>query len=423
MGGLRTAVALAVLAALVVAWGLLGEAFGASLGSPLPPFFVTWMAALEPASLPWLALFALAVAAAVPLARFGGPGSFLVGVTALGLGARLALAAAKGGTSSWHAMFGLDPEAANEYLPALPALDLGLADFLDRFAELSPSLPIHPSAHPPGLLLVLDAGGIEDPRGFAALVIGAGVLAVPLTYLCARRLRFEEGRARAAALLLAFSPAAMLYGVASADALFATLGIGATLLLVAGGAASRIAGMVALALASFFSWALLAVGAFSALLIAQREGLRRALWVAAGCGLALLTFYGLLHALTGYDPIGVLAAANEAYELGISNARPWSYWVLGSPVAFFVALGLPISWYAARALGTANAVALALAAIVVISALLGFSKAETERIWLFMAPFACLAAAATVPRQRLPPVIGLLAAQAVFMELTLETIW
>ena len=158
-------------------------------------------------------------------------------------------------------------------------------------------------------------------------------------------------------------------------------------------------------------------------MVAQREGLRTAFWVAAGAGLALLTFYGVLYAASGYDPFGVLAAANEAYELGISQARPWAFWVLGSPVAFFVALGLPISWYAARALGIGNAVAVSLAAIVVVSAVLGFSKGETERIWLFMAPLACIAAAAVLPRRRLPLVIALLAAQAAIAELALETIW
>jgi hypothetical protein len=257
----------------------------------------------------------------------------------------------------------------------------------------------------------------------AALVIVAGMLAVPLTYLLGRRLEFEDGRARAAALLLAFSPAAMSYGVSSADAMFMTRGLLAAFGLVAGGAGTRALGSLVLAVVSFFSWALLAIGAFATLLVAQREGLRRAALLAAAIAAALLAFYLGLYAASGYDPLGVLAAASEAYELGISNARPWAYWVLGAPVAFGVALGLPIAWYAARALGIGHEVAVALAAIIAIAALLGFSKGETERIWLFMAPLACLAAAAIVPRRRLPAVIVLLAVQAVAMELTLETVW
>ena len=47
------------------------------------------------------------------------------------------------------------------------------------------------------------------------------------------------------------------------------------------------------------------------------------------------------YAATGFDPIGAIRAAGEAYDLGISNARPYAFWLFGSPVAFAVALGLP----------------------------------------------------------------------------------
>jgi hypothetical protein len=94
--------------------------------------------------------------------------------------------------------------------------------------------------------------------------------------------------------------------------------------------------------------------------------------------------------------------------------------VLGSPVAFGVVLGLPIAAYALRARGPA---ALAIAAVVAVSATAGFTKAETERIWLFLVPFACIAAAAALPRERLAPVLAALAAQALAIELFFDTIW
>ena len=53
---------------------------------------------------------------------------------------------------------------------------------------------------------------------------------------------------------------------------------------------------------------------------------------------------------------------------------------------------------------------------------MGFTKAETERIWLFFAPFVCLAAAAG-PAFRLRPVLALLAVQALAYELVFDTIW
>ncbi len=424
--GTRTAVALGALAAATIAWGLVANGLGTDLGTANPPFFMTWEPRLQgPVALLWLALLAGCAAASLPLARgAGSPAAFCVAITALGLVARLALAALRDGPHGWDAVFGTAPEAGNEYLPALGALHhLGTGAFLDHFAEFAATLPIHPSAHPPGMLLLTDWLGIDGAAGFATLVIAAGIAAVPLTYLAARRLDLGDAGGRAAATLLAFSPAAMLYGVASADALFATAGTIAVVLLLGRSIAQRAAGAVAMALASFLSWALLALAALSTLLVALREGLRAAVALALAIGLALAVFYAALWALTGYDPIGTVHAANQAYALGISNVRPWAYWLFGSPTAFFVVCGIPIAWYAARALGTAQPIAVALALTVLVAALLGFSRAENERIWLFFGPIACLAAATTMPRERLATVVGLLVAQAVAIEILVATVW
>ncbi len=306
----------------------------------------------------------------------------------------------------------------------MPALQsLGVHTFLDRFAELSPTLPIHPSAHPPGTLLLLDGLGIERAKGMAALTIGIGSLAAPLTYALARTLEMEESRCRAAALLLALSPAALLYGVTSTDAMFATFGLAAACLLVGTGVIRQALGAAVLALAAFLSWAMLALGAFAAIVVLRTRGLREAVTMSLIAGVVIVGAYAVLYAATGFDPIGAIRAAGEAYDLGISNARPYLYWLFGSPVAFAVALGLPTAWYAARALGTANAVAIGLAAIILVSVLVGLTKAETERIWLFMGPPAAVAAASLVPLRRMPLILCALAAQALACSLLLFTIW
>ena len=423
--GTTTALVLTAVALLTVGYGLLAKAAGVNLGVPLPPFFAHWEPQVDPAAIVAIPLFALAVAAAVRLARAEvGAGAFVVAIFAVTLLARLSVSAARDGTEGFSAMFGSSPEAANEYLPALPALhSLGLHDFLDRFAEISPTLPIHPSAHPPGTLLLLDALGIDTAEGMAWLVILVGALAVPLTYWLARGLGVADDRSRAAALLLALSPSALLYGVTSTDSLFATLGMVSACLLVGSGALRRIAGALALAAAAFFSWALLALGAFAVVATAVKDGLRSALALALVAGVVLVAVYAALYAATGFDPVGAIRAAGEAYDLGISNARPYLYWLFGSPVAFVVALGLPTAWYAARALGTANAAAVGLAAIIIVSVLVGLTKAETERIWLFMGPPAAVAAASMVPLRRMPLILGLLAAQALACSLLLFTIW
>ena len=423
--GTRTAIALTAVGLLTVAVGLAVRAAGGGLGTPLPPFFATWEPHVDTYALIGLPVVALSLLAAVPLlAGRGGALTFVLGAFAIALAARLGLSLARDGADGWYAVFGTDPEAANEYLPVLPAIDsLGLRDFLDRFAELSPTLPIHPSAHPPGLLVLLEATGIDGPRAFAALVIAVGAAAAPLTWLLARRLGMAEGRARAAAMLIAFSPAALLYGVLSTDALFATLGLVAACLLVGSGVGSWIAGALALAIASFFSWALLAIGAFAAVVRLLRGGIGSALGMALVAGAVLVAFYLALYAVTGFDPLGSVRAAGDAYSLGISNARPYLFWLFGSPVAFAVALGIPTAWYAARALGTGDPAAVGLAAIVLVSVLIGLTKAETERIWLFMGPLAAVAAATLVPLRRMPAICAVLVAQALLTQLLLETVW
>lgn len=423
--GARTAIALTAAGLLTVAGGLVAVAAGGHLGTELPPFFAVWDPHVDGDALVGLPLLLISLAAAAPLLRgAGGTMTFLAGGFAAALVARLGLSLLRDGADGWYAIFGSDPEAANEYLPALPALHaLGLRDFLDRFAELSPTLPIHPSAHPPGLLVLLDWVGIDSARALATLVILAGTATVPLTYALARRLALPADRSRVAAMLIAFSPAALLYGVSSADALFAALGLAAACMLVGSGVASWLGGALALAFASFFSWALLAVGAFAAIVQVLTRGPRRALTMVAIAAGVIAGAYLALYAATGFDPLGSIRAAGDAYGLGIANARPYLFWLLGSPVAFAVALGLPTAWYAARSLGSGNAAAVALAVIVVIAVAVGVTKAETERIWLFMGPLAAVPAASIVPLRRALAICALLAAQALATQILLDTIW
>lgn len=413
------------LAGVTVVGGLIAHQLGRPLGTALPPFFASWESRFAWPAIPVTALFATSAAAAPkllsPKLR---PVLFGAATFALSLGLMLSLALARGGgAAAWHAVFGAAPEASNEYLPALPALhSLGLGTFLDRFAEIAPTLPIHPSAHPPGLLVLIDLLGIRSAAQLATLTIGSAALAAPVVYVLGRSL-LEEQRARIASLLFVFSPAALIYGATSVDALYALLGTVAAAALVARRSAVRLLGSLLLAFACFFSYALLAVGAWAAAVVWGREGLRRAVLLASLCGVALISSYGALFAATGFDPVGALRSAHDAYTNGIANARPYGFWLFGSPSAFLAALGLPTAWYGLRALGGRDPAALALALVVVSASVLGFTKGETERIWLFMVPFACLAAARILPARRLTPVLGLLAAQALAVELLFGTVW
>ena len=418
--------AVAAAVAATVGFGLAWRASGGFLGTDLPPFLLGF----QPAISPYAALAALTLGVGVwaaPALRSPRlePLGFAAAVAALAGILRLALNTTRGGPGELYQVFVVHPgtgEGRHEYLAGLGALQGGVGGFLDHFDRIAPTLPTHPSGHPPGLLLALHALGVGTPQGMAALTVGVGILAVPLLYLLARGL-IGEANARTAALLLAFSPAALLYGATSADAAYATLGVAAAAALVAGRRAVRAAGALLLAIASFFSWALLGVGAWAVVLTERRRGPRAALGLAAACALGALGFYALLGALTGFDPLASLRAMHDHYYAGIGGRRPYSFWLFGSPAAFLVAMGLPIAWFAARSLGRGEAAALALAIVVAASALLGYTKAETERIWLFMVPLACLAAAPSQPPARLRLVLTLLALQAAAVEILFNTIW
>lgn len=404
--------------------GLGSTASGVELGTPLAPFLAHWAPQIGPWALAAAAAAGVAVVAGPRLlsARVG-PAAFAGSALALGLALRLGFGVAGDGPSGlWEVYAGPSFEAANEYLPALPALDFGLRFFLDTFAEVGTSLTVNAIGHPPGLLSLLHVLGIRSGPSMAVLTIGVGAASVPLTYLLGRSL-LEEREARVATLLYALAPSAILFGATSADALYTTLGLLAALGLLATRGRMRVLGPATFAVASFFSWANLGLGVLAAVVKARREGPRASLALAIACGGALVAGYAALHLATGYDPFGALAATETVYHEGIASTRPYAFWILGSPVAFLVALGLPTAWLALRALGEGDAVALGLFSVLVTAAVLGFTKAETERIYLFLVPFACLAAARLVPRRALPAVLAALVVQALASELALETIW
>lgn len=425
----RTLVAAAALAAVVIAGGLAYEATGGVLGTATPPFVAAFGVRVTAWVLPAAALLAVAVSAGPRLLDPGraAPAPVAAVLFAGSLAVALAVNAVRRGPAAWSAIFDTGPggsfEAVNEYLPGLPALDYGHGVFLDRFAETVTSLPVNVAGHPPGLILTLDTLGLTTPGRMAALCIVAAAAVAPLTYALARRLTGER-RARTAGLLALLSPGLILFGTTSADAVYAALGTGAAALLAGDGRRARGAGAALLAVGAFFSWALLAIGAWAAVLAWRRAGLAAAVRLAAACAAAVTGSLLLLHALTGYDPIGTLVATESVYRVSLARIRPYEFWVLGSPVAWAVTAGVPIAAAALAGAVRRRPPALALAAIVVIAAAGGFTKAETERIWLFMIPLACVAAAdAGLLQRRARWVLAALATQALAAQMLFDTVW
>jgi methylthioxylose transferase len=413
----------AAMAATVAAGLYLARDRGQELGLPYPPLVGRW----DPAAT-WWALAVAAVLAAGAwagprLVRMGSPLAFAALVYALTLAARLALGAASRGPDEWWRVFDPDSfEGANEYPAALGALRYGGGFFLDRFAELVPALPVHAAGHPPGLLLLMHWLNITSAQSLAALCLLGGAAIAPLVYATGRTVT-DERTARCAALLTALSPSVLLFGATSADALFAVLGLLAAWPLASGRPAARAAGALALAVGSLFAWSLLAVGGWAALLAWRRHGLRNAARLVLLCGGVLLAVHALLAATTGFDPIGTLRATERVYRFGIAGERPYAFWLPGSPTAFLLMLGLPTAWLALRALAAGEPAAVAIFGVIAAAAVGGFTKAEVERIWMFLAPLACIAAATRLEPHSVRPVLALLGVQALVWELAWNTVW
>jgi methylthioxylose transferase len=403
------------------------RAGGGRLGVFFPPFYAHWYPyAGRLVFVPVIVLGAGAACAPRWAARVGRPAVLAAGLYALALALGISLNIARGGVHDLWAVFKTGPggslEAYQEYLPGLSSLNRGIPFYIRHFPALIPGLPIHVQGNPPGPLVALRLLGIGTPQALAALCIGVGALTAPLAYDLGRTLGGER-RGRVAGVLTAFSPALLLWGVTSADYAFSSLGVLAACLLARRGALPRLAGAVAAAATTFFSWPLFAIPAWAVLVAARREGLRRAATLLAVVVTATAAFYLVLWLTLGYDPIATVNATGAVYRHGISRLRPYAYWVLGSPTAWWLGLGLPIGWAALRAAGARDASAVALLAVIAIGALLGLTKAETERIWLPFVPLACVAASAVLPMRRLPVVLWLLVAQALAVELLFDTVW
>lgn len=418
----------AMVATAVVAAGVGLQAAGIELGTAAAPFVMAFNPEATLWALPAVALFAAATLLAPRSLRWSQPtavhAAFLF---TLFLVLGLALAAARRGPSGWSHVFELGPggsfEAKNEYLPGLSALEPGVWFFLDRFAEMVPSMPVNVGGHPPGLMLLIHLFDLETPGRLAAFCIAAAAACAPLTYLLARNLLDGEARARAAGLLVCFSPVILLFGVTSADAVYAAAGLLAALGLVARRRSLRVLGCAVFAFATLGNWALLAIGAWAAIVAWRREGIGPAAALAAGCAVAVFVLNLALALGYGYDPIGTLIATEGLYRNSIASVRPYWFWALGSPVAWAVMLGPPIVAAALVAAVRMNPAALALAVVVLIASVMGFTKAETERIWLPFAVLACVAAAAVLPLRWMRATLAVLSVQAIVAELLFDTVW
>jgi len=419
---------LLALVALVTIWrGHVDGKLQGAYGTANPPFVFGLVTKVDP----WLAVAIVVLGLGSALAprlldvRMR-PALFALVLLALAAAAGLALNAARVGTYGWWAVFDLGPkgsfEAANEYLPGIPLLEWGIPNYLDRFAETVPSQPVNIAGHGPGPLLLMRWIGADTAQSLAALCIACAALCAPLTYAVGRTL-VSERAARTAGIVAVFTPVMLLDGFTSFDAVYAAMGAVAAALLLSRRPWLVALGAVAFAICTVFSWALLGVGAAVALAVLFRDGWRRAVVIAAVSGAGFIGINAFLAIGWGYDPVGTLIATETVYRNSLAQVRPYKFWVFGSPVAWGVMLGPVVLAAAVRAALRRSPAALAILAVVLIAAVAGFTKAETERIWLIFVPLAIVAAAPLLTRRRLPWVLGILSLQALVIQVFGETVW
>ncbi len=418
----------ALLIGATVVAGLALKAGGhVELGTPLPPFLFSWSPAVR-----WPALLAAGVslAAAGLAARLvegvRSRAGFAAAIYGIALAVGLSVNAARRGVSGWTHVFDLSGhgsfEASREYLPALAQLRHGVPFYVGHFAALLPVLPTHVKGNPPGPGARHAPAGARHPRA-----PGRGLHRDRRAVRSARpRSRPRPGRGaarprgrRAERLLARARPLRGDLdglrlrrpgdgnGVAAHRAAAAARGSAAARWRRSAPLPRGCCWRSPRGRCSSSSWG-------------TAGGRRRGL--AAACAAAVIALNGGLALALGYDPVAVVRELGRLYGAGAAAHRPYAFWLLGSPVAWLVMLGIPVAAIALRALGRRDPAAVALAAVVACSAVAGFTKAETERIWLPFVPLAC-AAAAAVPIRRLRVVLVLLVVQALVVEVLFGTVW
>ena len=311
----------------------------------------------------------------------------------------------------------------HEQLPfARGITDVGA--FLDTFTDRLATYPIHVQGHPPGtvvLFATLDRVGLGGSGWIAALVIGAGASAVASTLVLTRETAGERV-ARAAAPFLVLLPAA-IWLATTVDALYAGVGLGGVALLAVAArhvgvrlAICAVAAGALLGVALHLSYGLGLLAAFVVIPAWWRRRVDPLLWAVLGGSVVTAAF--LLAGFAWWDG---LAATHDRYVAGIASSRPYGYSLVGNLAALAIAAGPAVALGLTRIRGRAWLVVGPAVAAVLAADLLGLSRGEVERIWLFLVPPLAVACAALAPRAR--AWLAVQAGAAIVLACLLRTPW
>lgn len=297
-----------------------------------------------------------------------------------------------------------------DYLPAVPTVGSDPIGWLGRFTELVPTLPTHPSAHPPLTVLILwtlDQVGLGSAGVAAAVCIVAGASAVPAVLITTRILGGEDV-ARRAAPFLALAPFVLTVATCF-DALFAGVAAwGVAVLAMAverrSAALGALAGVLLVSVL-YLNYGLVVVGALALAVVALRWRPRVVVAAVVG-GLVVVA----LFTAAGFWWFDGIAATHKVWAASHGGNRPYVFTIFGNLAVYAILVG-PATAVAAtrvRAVRERALVALGGAALVAVLALdiAGITRGEVERIWLPLAPWAVVVTAALPSRWVRPALVA-----------------
>ena len=327
----------------------------------------------------------------------------------------------------------LDPVVhPSEYWANLATLP-DASTMLHRYGSVEFLVPysVHAKGHPLGFLLLLKglaAVGLGHPWVTAVLSY-LGVAAVVAAGLSTLRRVLGEGPARAVAPFFVVVPYVVWMGT-SADAFYAGVGAGGTLLVVMALRRDERAMRVALAFGAgltlgallFLTYGATIFGLLVAVIaVGTTRGRRRALveaTIAAAGGVALVI---IAFRLAGFWWFDGLRTTRAFYWGGTAHFRPAAYFAVGNLGAALIAVGPAVVIGIGRLRDRRVWLVVGAAALCVVAADVSqYSKAEVERIWLLFYPWL-VPATASLRRRR--PWLGAQAALAVGLQVALVSKW
>ena len=347
------------------------------------------------------------------------------------------------------------PPGIKEYINDVHSFN-SLEDILRSYASKAKMLTRHAGTHPPGavmtLWLVTRLFVFNNMVKAFLIIFSAPLTLIPL-YLVAQQL-YDKKIATYSLALYLVTPNIVMYTATCMDAFFSLFLVSSTYLFFYSiKRKSQILAVLtglSLSLSMFMTFATTFLGVYFISLttvtyLANRKEFKSHMTALVVSGGTFCLTYLIMYFVTGYNILTNLQAAMEVDQSGIGTGyeSPLRYFLVSGTnlFGFFSMIGITTTTLWLRELGSATRNLFAkkkfsifLVAYVVTFIPMVFSTlymTETERIWLFMAPFVLIPAAKNlkeyIDKKKsnwiLYIVITILCIQTLVFEVLIDTIW